>query len=1038
MSRCLPPPAVFLAGHVDIAPGMTFDISELAAQFADMGYERVPLTEIPGSFSVRGSIIDIFPITAERPYRVEFFDDEVERVRFFDPGEQISQEETAQILIPPGRELPLDAAARSRAAAALSAELEAALVMLHGEAKKTLRDTFEPLLRYLDEGIWDNALEALTASFYGEKCSIIDYLPGMNVVICEPEGCKRSAEEQSEERNARYFDLLEQGRLLPSFYDNFISYDELEAALRQRHILLLSRLGDIAGDFAPVVERSILARDLPRYARDPEGFLKDMRDFAHADYQIIISASSELRLQRAREILSEHMLSGVMLIKAGWSAGFESPTLKMALITERELFSKEGRVRHRRTFKGGGKIDNFLDLRAGDYVVHIYQGIGQYQGVERLTFGDVSRDYLLIKYAGEDKLYLPVDQLDLIQKYVGSEGQAPKLNNLGGGGWNKTKAKVREALKEMAQKLLQLYAARENAVGFAFSPDTPWQGEFEDAFPYAETDDQLTSVEEIKKDMESPRVMDRLLCGDVGYGKTEVALRAAFKAIMDNKQVAILVPTTVLAQQHLLTIEQRFEGFPVRYAALSRFSSAAERKQTLAQLADGELDLIVGTHALLSKNVQFKDLGLLIVDEEQRFGVSHKEKIKELKKQVDVLTLSATPIPRTLHMALVGMRDMSIISTPPEDRHPVQTYVVEYNERLVRDAIAREIARSGQIFFLHNRVSDIYMVAEELQRILPEARIAVAHGQMKERELEQAMMNFVAHEADVLVCTTIIESGLDIPNVNTLIVDDADTFGLSQLYQLRGRVGRSQRQAFAYFTFHKEHFVSELSKKRLIAIRDFTELGSGFKIAMRDLELRGAGNILGPEQHGNVMAVGFDMYCKLLEEEVRKASGKEVESKDISTQLELALNAYIPDSFVSDAALKVEIYKRMAAAVCGEDVDALAEEMRDRYGDLPETVENLCLIGKVKVICKKLDIASILQNAGGFEIKFAPTHPVTGQALVTLCGKWSKRLSFAEKKGFTITLSTERISTDILKVELLLNMLSQLWELVEVNVEKSS
>ncbi len=1033
ITRRLTPPQVFLQHHLSIASGDIFDTEELANRLADMGYERVALTEIPGSFSMRGSIIDIFPIINERPYRIEFFDDEVETIRFFDPAGQLSAEQVASIIIPPARELPVDDLARSRAAISLEQEIAQTQQQLHGEDKKRLLDTFNPLVEHLQEAIWDNSMEALMGYFYEDAGSIFDYLNDGVIILSEPQQLKQVSEDLKNERNTRYFDLLDQGRLLPSFYDNFLDYQQLHHAFGSHRLFLLCQLSPQTGDIQPAIEQTFLARELPNYARDPEGFAKDMKEFYHAGYQIFIAVSSDMRYQRSQEIVAELGLAGINIVQAALSCGFESPKLKIALVTEKELFAKEGRRRQRRTYKGGEKIANFLDLRAGDYVVHIYQGIGQYMGVERLKVGDVERDYLLIRYQGEDKLYLPVDQLDLIQKYVGNEGNAPKLNRLGGSEWGRTKAKVRAAVQEMADKLLALYAAREQVKGYAFAPDVPWQREFEDAFPYVETDDQLTSIAEIKKDMESEQVMDRLLCGDVGYGKTEIALRAAFKAVMDGKQVAILVPTTVLAQQHYRTITERFAGFPVSYACLSRFYSAKEQKETVRKLASGELDLVVGTHRLLSADIKFKDLGLLIIDEEQRFGVAHKEKIKALKTQVDVLTLSATPIPRTLHMALVGMRDMSIITTPPADRHPVQTYVVEYHERLIRDAIAREVGRGGQVFFLHNRVYDIYDVAAELQRILPGIRIAVAHGQMKEKELEQAMLDFVAGSADVLVCTTIIESGLDIPNVNTLIVDDADTFGLSQLYQLRGRVGRSERQAFAYFTFKREHLINDIAKKRLIAIRDFTELGAGFKIAMRDLELRGAGNILGPEQHGHIMAVGFDLYCKLLEEEMLKASGKDAPQQEISTLLELDMNAYIPDNFVQDSILKVEIYKRMAAAESNKDIDDLAEELRDRYGELPSTVINLCKLGKVKVLGKKLQIASIIQKADHIEVKFADDHHISGENLLALLEHWKNQVAFVNKKFFAIKLNTAGMEkSDSSRTDMLIDMLTEL----ERNVNK--
>ena len=1027
VTRRLAPPEAFLRHHLRLRRGDVIEPRDLALKLADMGYERVPLTEIPGSFSQRGSIVDVFPIAALRPLRLEFFDDEIDSVRFFDPAEQRSLEDADIAFLPPARELPVDVAARERARRMLKGEYDKSWASLHAQSKKNLEKTYGPLLEYLPEGVWDNAMEALTGYFYPSACSIFDYLGDGLVLLSEPDSIRRESQDAEKERELRYVDLLQDGRLLSSFYHNFLSYEELYKAFAVRRLLMLCQLDLGAGMIEPQLDRQFLARDLPAYASAPARFVEDLEHFVRAKYTVLLTASSDVRLQRISEILRENACPPVRVVRAGFTAGFESPQLKCAVVTEHELFSRAPRKKHRRIHKGGERINNFLDLRVGDYVVHITQGIGQYMGVERLSIGDNERDYLLIKYAGEDKLYLPVDQLDLIQKYVGSETGAPKLCRLGGGEWNRIKSRVRASVREMADELLKLYAQREQAPGFAFSPDTVWQQEFEDAFPYAETEDQLTAADEIKEDMEQTRVMDRLLCGDVGYGKTEIALRAVFKAVQDSKQAAILVPTTVLAQQHYRTLLERFAGYPVSCACLSRFITAKEQKQVLEKLAGGELDVVVGTHRLLSADVKFKDLGLLVVDEEQRFGVSHKEKIKQLRTQVDVLTLSATPIPRTLHMALVGMRDMSIISTPPESRIPVQTYVVEYHDRLIRDAIAREIGRGGQVFFVHNRVFNIYEVADELRRLLPEARILVGHGQMKERELEQVMLDFVAHEADVLVCTTIIESGLDIPNANTLIVNDSDMFGLSQLYQLRGRVGRSERQAFAYFTFRKDHEINDIAKKRLIAIRDFTELGSGFKIAMRDLELRGAGNILGAEQHGHIAAVGFDLYCKLLAEEMEKARGVEKPAQEVSTQIDLDVNAYIPDSFVPDSVLKVEFYKRLAACATLAEIDDLAAELSDRYGQLPAQVENMLDIGRIRVPARRLMVESIKQKPGGvIELKFADGHPVRGEHLLEIMTKWEKRLLFSDKKGFSVMVRTGDIRSDAAREGLILRILCEL------------
>jgi len=1026
ITRKLIPPQLFREQHLRLRPGAVCPPDELNQLLADMGYERVTLTEIPGTFSRRGSLIDVFPLTAERPCRIEFFDDEIDVIRFFDPAEQLSAEESSLLDITPARELPVDDAARQRALDSLRAEMEQTRSGLHGAPKKELENTFRPLAEYLEQGIWDNAMEGLMGLFYPDSVSLLDYMPDALLLISEPENVQKMSQQLKEEREQRYFDLLEAGRLLPSFYYNFLDYEQLLKSFQQHPALLLCQLTLGSGGLECFYDGMLMARELPAYAQNPQSFIDDVKEFTSKGYDLLFCASSELRLQRISEILAENELPPARLLQAGFTAGFASPDMHTAVITERELFSRETRRRRRRTYKGGGKIENFLDLRVGDYVVHASQGIGRYLGVERLRVGDTERDYLHIEYAGNDKLYVPVDQLDLVQKYVGNDNAPPKIYKLGGGEWNRLKAKVRSSVKDMTGELLALYAEREQQPGFAFSPDTAWQREFEDSFPYEETPDQLASAEEIKKDMERPKVMDRLLCGDVGFGKTEIAMRAAFKALMDGKQVAILVPTTILAQQHYHTVVERFQGYPIKAGCLSRFFSPKQQKETLKKLEAGALDVVVGTHRLLSEDVHYKDLGLLIVDEEQRFGVAHKEKIKKLKKEVDVLTLSATPIPRTLHMALVGMREMSIISTPPQDRLPVQTYVVEYNDRLVRDAIARELARGGQVYFLHNRVQDIYDVTAALQQLLPQARFLVGHGQMKEKELEQVMMDFINGEGDVLVCTTIIENGLDIPNANTMIVDDADTFGLAQLYQLRGRVGRSQRQAFAYFTYRRQHVMTDIAKKRLIAIRDFTELGAGFKIAMRDLELRGAGNILGPEQHGHIAAVGFDLYCKMLEEEMSRAKGEAPRLPEVSTLMELRLNAFVPDEYIPDSTLKVEIYKRMAAAGQGEDIDQLGEELRDRYGALPPQVENLLFMGRIKLLCKELCVSSLLQKDDCVDVHFAPQHPVSGEALVSLLAYAPKRLQFFDKKGFMLRIKTKNIAGDQAVADLLFDLLSRL------------
>ncbi|MDO4581409.1 MAG: transcription-repair coupling factor [Bacillota bacterium] len=1031
VSRRLAPPQVFAAAHLRLKAGEVIAPELLGAKLSDHGYERVALTELPGSYSLRGSLIDVYPINAAQPLRIEFFDDEIESLRLFDPATQLSGDDAGEPLLPPAHETPLDQAARLRAAEALERELERQAAQLHGAPKKQLQDSFAPLAEFLRQGVWDNNMDALGCYFYPQSASLFDYFPEAVVAVSEPQQLMDMSREWHLERESRYYDLLENGRLLPSFFSNFLDYEQILAAYKRHRLLLFNQITVKTGELKVDMQRIMDARELPVYAHDPKSFAEDIKSFAASGYMTLISASSDTRLERVREIIREMELPAVNIVRGEFNRGFVAPMIKTALITEHEIFHKERKRRPRRLHRGGEKIAHFLDLQAGDFVVHITQGIGRYLGVERLTVDEISRDYLLIQYAGEDRLYLPVDQLDLIQKYVGSEGGAPKLNKLGGGEWNRAKAKARASVRDMAEELLQLYAMREQVKGFAFGADSVWQSEFEDSFPYEETADQLASLEEIKRDMESDKVMDRLLCGDVGFGKTEIALRAAFKAVMSGKQAAILVPTTVLAQQHYHTLCERFRGYPVSCACLSRFFTPAQIKKTLADIAAGRVDVVVGTHRLLSDDVRFHDLGLLIVDEEQRFGVAHKEKIKALRQRVDVLTLSATPIPRTLHMALVGMRDMSVISTPPEDRRPVQTYVVEYHQRLIRDAIARELGRGGQVFFVHNRIDDIYDVAAELQEILPQARVCVAHGQMKEKQLEQVMVDFVDHQADVLVCTTIIENGLDIANANTLIVDEADNFGLSQLYQLRGRVGRSERQGFAYFTYRRDREISDIAKKRLIAIRDFTELGAGFKIAMRDLELRGAGNILGPEQHGHIVAVGFDLYCRLLAEEMASAGGAPPPEQPLATLLELQVDAYIPDSFVESSALKVEIYKRIAAAESAEELDGLAAELRDRYGALPLPLDNLLLLGKVKVLAKRLRISAVLQKTGFIEISFADGHPVSGEALLLLLNDHPKRLKFSDKKGFMITVNSADMPDARGRIDFLLCLLAELGEKVD-------
>ncbi|ATW26988.1 transcription-repair coupling factor [Candidatus Formimonas warabiya] len=986
----------FNAHTLTLATGSRIDILQLSVLFINMGYSKENLVEIPGTFSIRGGIIDVYPFTENHPVRVELFDDEIESIRFFDPDTQRSLEEIGQVILPPARELPANSELLISAGRRLEQELTRVLPSYSGAAKRNLREKFSFYVEQMSQGIWMDGMEQFLLYFYPKAGSVLNYLPPTGLVIVhEPDSVRQTVEKMRKQMDSWYYDLLEEGKILPSFGQNFLDFAELKEVITGYPFVLLAQLPETAG--LPVQDKhDLISRELPSYKGQMHLLAEDLKYYQQQKYHILFSASSSVRKEKLKELSQELGMEGIEIIDAALSRGFESPVTKMLVLSETDILGQTTHAKARRPLRKGEKIATFLDLKVGDYVVHVNHGIGRYLGVVRLDIGDAQRDYFDIRYAGEDKLYVPTDQVDLIQKYVGADGQTPKVYKLGGTEWNRVKTKVRNSVQDMAKELLALYAAREAVKGHGFSTDTVWQKEFEDAFPYPETPDQLRAVEEIKKDMENSKPMERLLCGDVGYGKTEVALRAAFKAVMDGKQVAVLVPTTVLAQQHQRTFEERFSGMPVTIGVLSRFKSAKETAQTLKDLAQGMVDIVIGTHRLISKDVRFKDLGLLIIDEEQRFGVGHKEKIKNMKQNIDVLTLTATPIPRTLHMSLVGVRDMSVIETPPEDRQPVQTYVMEYQDRVIKEAISREIGRGGQVYFVHNRINNIYRSASQIQELVPEAKIVVGHGQMKEHELETVMLDFVEGKYNVLVCTTIVESGLDIPNVNTLIVDEADHLGLSQLYQLRGRVGRSNRQAFAYFTYRKDKILSGIAKKRLTAIRDFTELGSGFKIAMRDMEIRGAGNILGPEQHGHILAVGFDLYCRLVEEEVNKQrQGQTQALEKITPSLELNMDAYIPDNYVLESDLKIELYKRLAAAEELKDVDDLEYEVEDRFGVMPEVVRNLFVLGKLKVLAQKLRINGIFQQKQLITIRFAPDHAVVGNHLAEIAQEFGRRISFS-------------------------------------------
>jgi transcription-repair coupling factor (superfamily II helicase) len=1033
--RSLTPRKVFGEALLRLKADQPIGRDELLARLVRQGYERVDMVEGKGHVAVRGEIVDVFPLSADYPLRIAFWGDVIDEIRRFDPASQRTMDKVEQVAVGPAREFILPEGDLTWAAEKIRRDLDQTVGRLRrlrekqataaeadpdteapapakgkrkqvpkvlfdaGDAGAKLQERVESHLAKLDEGIYFEGLEQYANFFYDHLETLLDYFPERPLVLVDEPARIRDASGEMETRDAdRQVTMMEKGGLLPGQLGLYLNFTELFHRARQQTAVYFSALGRAVPGIRPQNEVGISATNMQEFHGQWPMFHEELVRWRKQNYRIVILTSTEERQQRLRELMRDADIesaagSGTIpapMQGATWvgvgtlEGGFQWPGQRLVVVTDGEIY---GRVKRRRKATAGpagqagpagpssrevARVVSYQDLKIGDYVVHINHGIGKYLGVQSEEILGATRDYLVIKYEGTDRLKIPTEQIDQIQKYVGSEGHEPKLNRLGGSEWAKVKSRVKESIREMAAELLRLAAIREAQPGYASPPDTVWQQEFEDAFPYEETPDQLKAVREIKADMEQGRAMDRLLLGDVGYGKTEVALRAAFKSAADGRQVAILVPTTILAQQHFATCKTRMEGFPINVAVLNRFKSPKEQAEILKGLADGSIEVVIGTHRLLGEDVKFKDLGLLVVDEEQRFGVQHKERIKQMRANVDVLTLSATPIPRTLHMAMVGMREMSVITSPPEDRYPVETFVAEYDEELIRDAVGRELARGGQTFFVHNRVQTIDKVAATIQRLVPEARVAVAHGQMKEDKLEQVLLDFLDGEYDVLIATTIIENGVDIPQVNTIVVDDADRLGLSQLYQLRGRVGRSNRLAYAYFLYKRDKVINEVAEKRLRAIKDFTELGAGFKIAMRDLEIRGAGNILGPEQHGFIITVGFDLYTQLLEEAVQELKGAQPTVREIQPNIELQVDAFISDQYVADARQKIDAYKRIIAIRTLADAEDVAEELVDRFGSLPDPVKNLLDIARLKVQCIDAGITSISQIKDQVTIKFIP------------------------------------------------------------------
>jgi len=983
LKRMLPPVHYWEKYQLPFIVGETIDLEKYTTYLISMGYERVPMVTTPGEFSIRGGIFDIYPVTREHPIRIELFDVEVDSIRTFDAETQLSLDKLEQVVIEPAIELLL--ADEDFATGVQKLEQALANVLKQKRLtteKEQLSQNITADIERLKEREHFQGIYKYIGLLYESSTSLLDYLPTDGLVIFdEMIRIQETANHLDVEEAEWYSSLLENNDMVPDFPFAF-DWQTIWAKMDRQRLYLSVFLRHIRNT-QPKNIVNISSRAMQDFHGQMDVLKTEVARWQKADYSVVIVAPNEIRVQRVHSILADYKIAATMvefpklptkqlLITTGnISSGIELPMQKLAIITEHELFKhRTQRTRRKQKISNAERIKSYQELNVGDYVVHESHGIGKYVGIETVEVSGLHKDYLVILYSGDDRLLVPIDQIDLVQKYVGSEGKKPRLYKLGGTEWTKVKQRVQSSVEDIADELIKLYAERESQKGYAFSPDTSLQREFEESFPYQETEDQLRCITEIKADMEKERPMDRLLCGDVGYGKTEVAIRAAFKAITDGKQVAVLVPTTILAQQHYQTFTERFQEHAINIGLLSRFRTQGQIKETLTGLKNGTIDLVIGTHRLLSKDVDFRDLGLLVVDEEQRFGVKHKERIKQMKTNVDVLTLTATPIPRTLHMSMLGVRDLSIIETPPENRFPVQTYVVEYNPMFIKETIEREISRGGQVFFLYNRVANIERMARDISNLVPDARIGIAHGQMNEAELENVMLSFLAGEFDILVSTTIIETGVDIPNVNTLIVYNADHMGLSQLYQLRGRVGRSNRIAYAYFTYQKDKILTEVAEKRLQAIKEFTELGSGFKLAMRDLSIRGAGNLLGSQQHGFIDSVGFDMYTQMLKDAIdaRKVVGDVERVTPIDPKLSLAIDAYIPSSYIKDERQKIDMYKRFQLIRSKREAEDLREEIVDRFGDYPKQVEHLFIVSLLKSYAVKERIESITETAQTIEV----------------------------------------------------------------------
>ena len=957
--------------------GKTYNLEEIKKALVSLGYIRCDLIEAKGQFSIRGGILDI-AITDKKGVRIEFWGDDVDSIRYFNIASQRSTEMIENVTIYPCHEFVLDTNLED-----VCKEIE------NRYDEEKYENIIKNDIELIKSGNYISKIDKYYDSFYKNTTNLLDYIED-NYIIFLDEANKIKARANNvlvDNQNVQKM-LIEKEKIIPDAISNIYEYEDVISQILRRQTVYLEKQDTSFVDENNANAKrngiNFTTREVNFYKSGMELFLEEVQTAINEKKTVVVLAGNEQNSQKLSLLLLEKEIphkymekldkdipNSVVTVSTGVvSTGFECYDLNLLVISSEELFNKDTKKRRRAhtDFSNGEKVV-FADLKIGDYVVHKTHGIGQFIGVNTIKADNITKDYIKIKYRDDDILYVPTNQLDNIRKYIGGGESLPKLNRLGSKEWSNTKKKVKSNLQEVARNLIELYAKRQKIKGFAFEKDTPWQTQFENSFPYVETDDQLRCIEEVKKDMEKDKPMDRLLCGDVGYGKTEVAIRAAFKACMSQKQVAYLVPTTILANQQYESFKERMEDFAIRVELLNRFRTKKEQQEVIKKLKLGEVDVVIGTHRLLSKDVKFKDLGLLIIDEEHRFGVKDKEKIKELKANIDVLTMTATPIPRTLHMSIVGVRDMSVIYEPPQNRRPVQTYVLEYDEEVVKEAITRELERDGQVFYLYNNVEGIIKKSEDIKKLVPEAKVGYAHGKMTGRELEEIMMDFINKKINVLVCTTILESGIDIPNANTIIVENADRLGLAQLYQIRGRVGRSNIQSYAYITYKPDKLLSEVADKRLKAIKEFTEFGSGFKIAMRDLEIRGAGSLLGEIQHGHMDQVGYDTYCKLLDEVIKEMQGVEV-PQEVDVQIDINVSSYIPDDYIENSSQKIEIYQNIALCRNEEDIQNVIDEIIDRYGQMPEEVNNLLEIARIKELAKKAFVTKISERRDSIVFNF--------------------------------------------------------------------